>query len=133
MAGGDSLLQRILVIDDNDVVRDTFSRLLTAAGFDVVVASGGEEGLRIMRQDAAIALVLLDFDMPAMNGADVRRAQRADPVLARIPTIMVSGSSGGDMVHGNLHADDYLEKPVGREQLIAVASRYCVPREPPRM
>jgi CheY-like chemotaxis protein len=86
-----------------------------------------------MRQDAAIALVLLDFDMPAMNGAEVRRAQRADPALARIPTVMVSGSSGGDMVHGDLCADDYLEKPVGRERLIAVVSRYCVAREHPRM
>jgi CheY-like chemotaxis protein len=53
MAAGDSPLQRILVIDDNDVVRDTFRRLLTAAGFDVVVASGGEEGLRIMKGSAS--------------------------------------------------------------------------------
>jgi CheY-like chemotaxis protein len=118
---------RVLVIDDNDAVRETFRRLLTAAKFDVVTVRSGEEGLEVLRRDPGIGLVLLDYDMPGMNGADVRRAQLADPDLALIPTVLVSGSSGSDFKKEDLQAEAYLDKPVPRDRLIEVVSRYCTP------
>jgi CheY-like chemotaxis protein len=122
-----AIRNRVLVIDDNDAVRDTFYRLLTAAGFDVTAVNSGREGLRVLQHDSSIGLVLLDFDMPGMNGADVRRAQLADPQLAQIPTFVVSGSASGHFDKSELQADGYLDKPVPREQLIDVVSRYCTP------
>jgi CheY-like chemotaxis protein len=114
---------RVLIIDDNAAVRETFRRLLVAEGFDVVVATGGAEGLAVLRTDPTIGLVLLDFDMPRVNGSDVRRAQLADPELAAIPTVVVSGSRHFDPAH--LPGVSYLEKPVSRQQLVEVVSQYC--------
>jgi CheY-like chemotaxis protein len=119
---------RILVIDDDLEVRSTFMELLQFAQFDVVSASGGAEGLRMLRYDPRIGLVLLDLMMPEMDGWRFRHAQRADTRLNVIPTIVVSGSPLGNIVHEELQAADYLLKPVGREHLISVVASYCKPR-----
>ena len=119
---------RVLVIDDEQSIRELFERVLRFAGFDVVVASGGEEGLQILRADPSICLVLLDLTMPNVDGLKVREAQRADVRLAGIPTVVVSGAPLSRIVHDELHATDYLLKPVGQEHLLSVVSRYCRPR-----
>jgi CheY-like chemotaxis protein len=119
---------RILVIDDDLEVRSTFAELLEYANFDVVSASGGAEGLRMLRYDPRIGLVLLDLMMPEMDGWRFRHAQRADTRLASIPTIIVSGSPLGSIVHEELQAADYLLKPVGRDHLVSVVASYCKPR-----
>ena len=119
---------RILVIDDDLEVRSTFAELLEFANFDVVSASGGAEGLRMLRYDPRIGLVLLDLMMPEMDGWRFRHAQRADTRLASIPTIIVSGSPLGSIIHAELQAADYLLKPVGRDHLVSVVASYCKPR-----
>src|SRR5262245_14728607 len=63
---------RVLVIDDDDGVRLVMRKQLQHAGFDVVAAASGAEGLAIMRADASIRLVLLDMIMPLMDGWGVR-------------------------------------------------------------
>jgi CheY-like chemotaxis protein len=120
---------RVLVVDDDPWVRQIFQQLLELAKFDVVVASGGEEGLRMLREDPTIGLVLLDLTMPEVNGWAVRRAQRADPRLATIPTIIVTGSSLPRTAHEELQAADYLVKPVLRDHLISVVAAYCKRKE----
>ena len=59
---------RVLVVDDDRAVRVAFQRALDLAGFDATVASGGGEGLEILRDDPTIDLVLLDLMMPEMDG-----------------------------------------------------------------
>jgi CheY-like chemotaxis protein len=120
---------RIVVVDDDPDVRSVFQESLQLAKYDVVVASGGAEGLRILREDSAIGLVLLDLMMPEMDGWRFRHAQRADPRLAAIPTIIVTGSPLGTIVHEQLQAADYLLKPVARDHLLSVVASYCKPRE----
>jgi len=120
---------RVLVIDDNEMVRQVFQRSLAAAGFDVVVATGGGEGVALMRSDPSIGLVLLDLNMPGIDGREVRRIQLADSQLARIPTIIVTGSVDGTVALEDLQAADVLRKPVQRERLIEVVSRYCRPNQ----
>ena len=122
---------RVLVIDDERSVRELFVRVLRIAGFDVVAASGGDEGLRILRTDPSICLVLLDLTMPEVDGVKVRQAQRADARLAAITTIVVSGAPLSGIVHDELLAADYLLKPVGQEHLLSVVGRYCRPEPPP--
>lgn len=121
---------RVLVVDDDRAVREMFRRTLELAHFDVVVAAGGEEGLRQLRADASIGLVLLDLMMPGMDGREFRARQRADVRLSDIPTIIVTGSSLTQIVHADLMAVDYLLKPVGREHMLSVVARYCRPAEP---
>jgi CheY-like chemotaxis protein len=118
---------RVLIVDDDPGVREMFRRSLELAHFDAVVAGGGDEGLRLLRADPAIRLVLLDLTMPGMDGRQFRNIQRADPGLATVPTIIVTGSALGHIVHAELMALDYLLKPVAREHLISVVGRYCRP------
>ena len=118
---------RVLVVDDDPVVRLMFQRSLELAKFDVMVASGGAEGLRILRDDQTIGLVLLDLTMPGMDGWRFLQEQRADSRLSTIPTIILSGSTLAQNLHEELQVADFLRKPVGRERLISVVGAYCKP------
>ncbi len=120
---------RILIVDDDPVVRRVFQRSLELANFDVEVASVGAEALRLLREDPTIGLVLLDLMMPEMDGWKFRQAQQSDPRLAAIPTVIMTGSLLGQIVHEELQAADYLQKPVTRDHLIRVVAAYCRPRE----
>lgn len=121
---------RVLIVDDDRAVREMFRRSLELAHFDVVIAAGGEEGLRRLRADPTICVVLLDLTMPGVDGRTFRDIQRADPRLAKIPTMIVTGSPLARVVHEELMADDYLLKPVGREHLVSVVGRHCAPLHP---
>jgi CheY-like chemotaxis protein len=119
---------RVLIVDDDECVRETFERLLQRAGFDVILAVGGAEGLKILREDRTIGLVILDLMMPGMDGWRFRHAQRSDPRLAAIPTVIVTGSPLANVVHEELQAADYLLKPVAGHHLLGVVGSYCAPR-----
>jgi len=127
MPGGhaDAAPARVLVIDDEQSVREMFRRSLLLAGFDVAVASGGAEGLKMLGTDAEVGLVMLDLDMPYIDGRRFREAQRSDPRLAAIPTVIVTGTPITDGIRDTLQASDYLSKPVGRAQLLSVVGKYC--------
>ena len=118
---------RVLVVDDDDGVRTAMQRQLAHAGFDVVAAASGPEGLERMRQDPSIRLVLLDMMMPGMDGWGVRREQMQDTALAQVPVIVLTGAPLPTLVHEQLRAADYLLKPVGREHLLSVVSNYLEP------
>lgn len=114
----------ILVIDDDQEACEIIKRNLTKDGFSVVTASSGEQGLRLARE-LQPAAITLDVLMPNMDGWSVLRALKADPVLHKIPVIMLSMID--DRTRGySLGAVDYLTKPVDREQLHKALSRYYV-------
>ena len=106
---------RILVIDDDPVVRDLMERFFTREGFEVATAADGVEGL-----ERAIAfspsVITLDVLMPKMDGWSVLRALKADPALAAIPVLMVSIVDEKNKGF-TLGASDYISKPIDRAQL----------------
>lgn len=116
--------RRVLIVDDDRSVRELFRRCLLLAGYDVSVASGGAEGLQALGTDPTIGLVLLDLDMPRIDGRRFREVQRTDPRLEAIPTVVITGTNLTDDVRRELRATDYLSKPVQREQLVALVERY---------
>jgi CheY-like chemotaxis protein len=116
---------RVLVVDDERAIRELFQRILLFEGFDVVLASGGAEGLRLLGTDPRIALVLLDLDMPAVDGRRFRLEQCEDPRLAGVPTVIVTGTVVTPEISTELQATDYLNKPVARSQFVQVVERYC--------
>jgi CheY-like chemotaxis protein len=120
---------RVLVVDDEPSMRLMFGRSLRSAGFDVIVANGGPEGLQKLREDPTIGLVLLDLNMPEMDGWRFRDEQRADPLLRDVPTVIVTGEPLARVVSQPLEATEYLIKPIGRDHLISVVSEYCNPIE----
>lgn len=118
---------KVLVVDDEPSMRSMYQRSLVGAGFDVVVADGGPDGLQKLREDPTIKLVLLDLNMPEMDGWNFRQEQRADPQMRDVPTIIVTGEPLERVVQSELHAAEYLLKPIKREHLISVVADYCEP------
>ena len=82
----------ILVVDDDATVRELVVRHLERAGFAVVAARGGQEGLRLARE-LRPAAVTLDIMMPDLDGWTVLAAIKGDPALASIPVVLVRSSS----------------------------------------
>src|SRR6185503_13456436 len=82
----------VLVVDDDVDTREMVEQLLTAANYSVVTASDGREALELL-ETIRPALILLDVQMPVMDGAEFRQQQRRDPALLRIPTVVISGAA----------------------------------------
>ncbi len=112
-------MDRLLVIEDDPVLRESITVFLQTEGFHVQSASDGEQGLRL-----AVAgnfdLIMTDFVLPSLNGAEICRRLRGQGV--RTPVIMMTGEKREeiDKVLGlELGADDYLLKPIGMRELLA--------------
>ena len=115
----------ILVIDDEADSRLLLANMLEEFGCRVLVASDGEQGLRMAREFRP-QLITVDLLMPKMDGASVIRALKADPQLREIPLVVVSVVA--EERRGSiLGAVDILEKPVAREELLAALRRSLVP------
>jgi hypothetical protein len=120
----------ILVIDDDPSVGKMIDRFLTKEGFQVTVAQGGEEGLRLAALIQPVAIVL-DVLMPGMDGWAVLSHLKADSQLADIPVILSTIVEDQDLGY-TLGAVDYLTKPIEREQLARLLGKY-VTRQPARL
>ena len=119
--------QCVLLVDDDLAVREMFCQALRMAGFDVIEASTGGEALELARSNASIGVILLDLKMPDMDGWRFRLAQRTDPRMASIPTVITTGAPLSEVLDCDLKAADYLLKPVGLEHLISVVAHYVKP------
>jgi CheY-like chemotaxis protein len=115
----------VLVIEDDKSVREMLRRFLLFAGFEVLVAAGGREGLLLLQNEPRIAIMMLDLNMPCMDGRQVRAAQLASDRFARIPTVIFTGLPLTQADHDQLRASDYLAKPVNLDRLVEVVGRYC--------
>jgi signal transduction histidine kinase/DNA-binding response OmpR family regulator/CHASE3 domain sensor protein len=113
----------VLVVDDEETVRDLMRRFLAREGFDVVTAKGGQEGIELARQ-LHPAMITLDVLMPGMDGWSVLQALKADPALAPIPVVMLSILDEQNRGYA-LGAADYLTKPIQRDRLRALLARHC--------
>src|SRR6266480_6792602 len=105
----------ILVVDDDAMSRRLLAQLLMAAGFKCLVCKDGSEALEIIHAKPP-SLLLLDFDMPGLNGAEVLTRLRSDhnPAVAQIPVIMLTahGSEESEVSCLRAGADDFVTKPV---------------------
>lgn len=124
----EAMRDRVLIVEDEADVRELIRLQLRAAGFDVLEACNGAEGLSIAKQDLP-SVIILDLMMPEMNGVEVCRALRRNPSTSRIPILMLTArSSEEDKVAGfEVGADDYVTKPFSPKELVlrvrAVARR----------
>jgi EAL domain-containing protein (putative c-di-GMP-specific phosphodiesterase class I)/ActR/RegA family two-component response regulator len=118
-------MNKILVIEDDRVIRENILKLLKAEGFDVTGAENGALGL-----NAAVSnlpdVILCDVMMPQLDGYGVLAALRSHPVTATVPFVFLTGKAErSEMRQGmELGADDYLTKPFTKAELVgAVSSR----------
>ncbi len=110
---------RVLVIEDNDDNRDILVRRLARRGFAITAAANGFEGLRLAVQELP-DLILLDLEMPAMDGYEVLRQLRAHRPTEKIPVIVVTAHVLDDHAHAAFQAgaDNFESKPVNFPQLV---------------
>jgi len=112
----------VLVVDDEESVRDLLGRYLGRLGYRVATASHGAEGVRLAGELQPVAITL-DVLMPGLDGWAVLAALKSDPNTATIPVIMVSIVDERNTGYA-LGAADFLVKPVSAEQLAGVLGRY---------
>src|SRR6266404_4600890 len=113
---------QILVVDDDAVSRKILAQLLASAGLQCHECEDGTEALELIRAKQP-SLLLLDFDMPGLNGAEVLKSLRSDkdPAIAQIPAIMLTGHGSEESEVRCLQAgaDDFVTKPVNASVLRA--------------
>jgi CheY-like chemotaxis protein len=105
----------VLVVDDDTGVRELLTRSLSFEGFDVIEAANGQDALTQLRKGRRPSVIVLDLRMPVMDGWAFRIAQRADPRIARIPVVILSGADSHRFQE--IEAAAALEKPVSLSQL----------------
>ncbi len=112
----------ILIVDDDALSRKILAQVLTSTGYSCRMCSNGSEALKIIHAQPP-SLLLLDFDMPGANGAEVLRQLRSDQqqAVAQLPTIMLTahGSEESEISCLQAGADDFVTKPVNAEVLRA--------------
>jgi len=116
-------MMRILIVDDEEVLRDVLDAVLRREGFEVAMAASGEEALAVLDEDDNIDLVILDIMLPGISGIDTLRALRiSNPSL---PVIIITAFSSIDgaieaMKHGAFH---YIPKPFKNEEVILTVNK----------
>jgi chemosensory pili system protein ChpA (sensor histidine kinase/response regulator) len=112
------------VVDDSLTVRKITSRLLAREGYRVVTAKDGVEALELL-QDEVPAAMLLDIEMPRLDGYEVTRAIRANSRLAHIPIVMITSRTAEKhrQYAFDLGVNHYMGKPYDEEALLAEIAR----------
>ena len=112
-------METVLIVDDDTETRDTLTALLEKDGREIVTAGDGQEAFERLSNVPRPCLILLDLVMPRMDGGEFLRRQAADPSIAKIPIIVLSGST---LPAGAKHQ---LAKPIDVERLLALVNQYC--------
>ncbi|MFM8274478.1 MAG: response regulator [Gemmata sp.] len=115
---------RALVIDDSRAVRAFIRPILRELNLDVAEAGNGREGLDRLREFPDTGLVLVDWNMPVMDGLEFIRAVRADKQFDPVRIVMVTTEGESDRMNQALAAgaDEYVMKPFTRDVLVAKLS-----------
>jgi phosphoserine phosphatase RsbU/P len=112
---------RVLIADDDPVLRHALKSYLATWSYQAVVAEDGQDALRALQQVDPPQLAVIDWNMPGIDGVDLCRYVRGTPALAGMYLIMLTGNQDqGDVVAGlESGADDYITKPFNWEELRA--------------
>jgi signal transduction histidine kinase len=112
---------RVLVVEDEEVIRDSLGSLLEEEGYEVAFAENGREALRRLYTDVHPDIIVLDLRMPVMDGWEFRTIQKDDPKLGLIPVVAISAD--GTAQAAAISAQAYLRKPLGPKELLATIER----------
>ena len=116
-------MANILVVEDNDDVREMMAVTLELEGHDVSTARNGRDALCKLRAGDKPCVILLDLMMPVMNGWEFRQAIDRDPALKSVPVVVISAATA-ELVN-RTDAAAYLAKPLDMDQLLDVVGGFC--------
>ncbi len=115
----------VLIIEDEDDIRDTIADILSNAGIRVVTASHGREAMEWLGQARVKPrLILLDLMMPVMDGWTFRAKQLASPDLAPIPVVILSAATDLNRRAAEMNVDEVLAKPIDLPRLMQTIERH---------
>ena len=122
---------RALVIDDSRTVRMIIGQTLREFGMEVLEAGNGLEALEQIQENPDVELMLVDWNMPKMNGIDFIRAVRSQPAFDSARILMVTSEAQSDHVIEAIQAgaNEYLMKPFSKEVLVAKLNMLDLPQE----
>lgn len=120
VASDQTRLRSIIIVEDDEDIADSIRYNLEREGFRVRLATTGEDALNLVL-DRPPNLILLDLNLPHMNGFELCRRLRAEATTARVPILMLTARADeADKVLGlNMGADDYITKPFSMRELVA--------------
>lgn len=113
----------VLLVEDNDDVREMMALALQLGGHEVWPARHGKEALALLHERHRPSLILTDLMMPVMNGWELKEALRDDPEFADVPVVAVSAVSAEHLRH--LDGMDFLPKPIDLDQLLDLVYERC--------
>jgi two-component system cell cycle response regulator DivK len=122
-------MHRILIVDDNEMNRDVLSRRLVRRGYEVVLASEGQQGLALARSERP-ELILLDLGLPEIDGWECARRLKADPATCGIPVVALTAHAmKGDREKAiDAGCDDFDTKPIDLTVLMDKIARLLARR-----
>ncbi|MCS6814301.1 MAG: response regulator transcription factor [Cyanobacteria bacterium] len=120
-------LERVLIVEDEELIRETIALALGEEGYEVLVAEDGRTALELIQKTCQadesepfrLDLVILDLMLPSINGLDLCRLIRHEGIQVPILMLSAKGSETDRVVGLEVGADDYLTKPFGMRELIA--------------
>ena len=117
----------VLVVDDDEAIRESLADLLGDEGYRVLTATNGAEALSLLRPPAKLrpCVILLDLMMPIMNGQEFYAEQQRDPTLAAIPIVVISADKNVALKATGINGE-FLPKPVRLDTVLGVLGRHCL-------
>jgi CheY-like chemotaxis protein len=121
----------VLVVDDEDSIRDVVIAILEYAGYQAAGAVNGRDAIDCLKNNQGrFRLVLLDVMMPLMNAWDVLYEVRQDPALAAIPMVLMTAGSNARQKAMEQGAAGYLPKPIDIDALLDTVEYYYAKSQP---
>lgn len=113
----------ILVVDDDEVMRNALKRILESEGYHIVMAEDAMELSKVL-ESTWLDLILLDVNLPWVNGIELCQLIKSHPSLKSVPLILISGRKSPEDIESGLQAgaDDFLSKPFDLDQMTAAVS-----------
>ena len=114
-----AILAKILIVEDNELNRDMLSRRLQRRGYEILLATDGEQGVELAR-NASPDLILMDMSLPGLDGWEATRLLKADAATVKLPIIALTAHAMSSDREKAMEAgcDDYDTKPVDLVRLL---------------
>lgn len=122
-------MRKVLIVDDSETIRLEVRRALAAGGFQVLEARDGVDGLRVATANPDLSLLILDVNMPVMNGLEMLERLREDAAIAAIPVLLMTTEAEASLIARAkaAGAKGWLVKPMGGEMLLKAVERLARP------
>ncbi|MFN7973648.1 MAG: EAL domain-containing protein [Acidobacteriota bacterium] len=115
----------VMIVEDDDDLRELLGAVLSLKGYDVMRAADGAEAWHQLKEGRQPSVILLDLMLPVMDGWTFRMRQQRDPLIGRIPVVVLTGAPELIQDQRELDVEEWIGKPVDVDRLVETVKRYC--------